>query len=101
LTFSESIGMCEICVLAFSQLNPFPVMKWLRIGLTVFDAVSRVVDRIGPVSFEPMEKHPEPRRAPRAEAAGPGNKYLRDEEAADRPEGPGGPGAPTSPPDQD
>lgn len=76
-------------------------MKWLRVGLTLFDAVSRVVDRIGPVSFEPMEKHPDPRRAPRAHRAG-GDEYLRDEEAVDnQPAGPGGPGAPPSPPDDE
>jgi hypothetical protein len=36
-------------------------MKWLRVGLTIFDAIARSVDSIGPVSFEPIEKHPEPR----------------------------------------
>jgi hypothetical protein len=76
-------------------------MKWLRIGLTVFEAVSRVVDRISPVSFEPMEKHPPPRHAPQPEA-GEGEEYLRDEEAVDEsPSGPGDPAAPPSPLDQD
>jgi hypothetical protein len=62
-------------------------MKWLRIGLTVFDAVSRVVDRIGPVSFEPMEKHPPPRHRtapttadPKAEYSAEGGDYESDEE---------------------
>lgn len=75
-------------------------MKWLRVGLTVFDAVSRVVDRIGPVSFEPMEKHPPPPHARQAEAPE-GDEYLREEESAgNAPAGPGGPAAP-SPPDQE
>lgn len=41
-------------------------MKWLPAALAIFETVSRTVDRIGPVSFEPMEKHPE--RAPSSRA---------------------------------
>jgi hypothetical protein len=33
-------------------------MRWLRAGLLIFETVSRVVRRVGPVEFEPMEKHP-------------------------------------------
>lgn len=47
-------------------------MKWLQVGLTIFDTIARSVDSIGPVSFEPIEKHPNPRTRPNttdAEAA--------------------------------
>jgi len=71
---------------ALSKKAQFHVMKWLRIGLTIVDAVSRVVDRIGPVSFEPMEKHPPPQHRspttadPRAEYTAEGKDYESDEE---------------------
>lgn len=45
-------------------------MRWLPSVLALIETVSRVVERIGPVRFEPMEKHPDrprdevrPRRA--------------------------------------
>ena len=39
-------------------------MKWLKAGILIYEAIARTVDRIGPVSFEPMEKHPPPRYDP-------------------------------------
>lgn len=33
-------------------------MRWLPAVLAIIETVSRVVDRIGPIQFEPMEKHP-------------------------------------------
>lgn len=36
-------------------------MQWLKAGILIYEAIARTVDRIGPVSFEPMEKHPPPR----------------------------------------
>lgn len=41
-------------------------MNWLQAALAIIETVSRTVDRIGPVSFEPIDKHPG--RAPSAPA---------------------------------
>jgi len=52
---------------SFTQLKSLPDMRWLPAVLAIIETLSRVVDRIGPVQFEPMEKHP-----PSAQDAPPG-----------------------------
>jgi len=39
-------------------------MKWLKAGILIYETIARTVDRIGPVSFEPIEKHPDPHYEP-------------------------------------
>ena len=34
------------------------IMRWLQVGLLILESISRVVQRIGPIEFESMEKHP-------------------------------------------
>ena len=64
---------------SFTQLKSLPDMRWLPAVLAIIETLSRVVDRIGPVQFEPMEKHPPPvqdvppgQDAPSAQDAPPG-----------------------------
>ena len=69
---------------SFTQLKSLPDMRWLPAVLAIIETLSRVVDRIGPVQFEPMEKHPP--SAQDAPLGQPGRAF-----------GPGGPGRAAGP----